>query len=641
MKYFLPKASTFVFAIVLAFPSMAQEFRTLDGSGNNQSFSDWGAAHTWVLYASENGYADGISAPAGPDRPNPRFISNQLFSQSTLLNDPRGMSAYTWAWGQFIDHDVTLVDDHPTEAMNIPVPPYDAFFDPNGTGTAMIPMKRSLYDPATGTSPANFRKHFNSISAFIDGSAVYGSNEARANWLRTFAGGKLKTSAGNLMPFNTTTGEQGAPVDPTAPNMAMPLPFVQKWFIAGDVRANENPFLAAIHTLFVREHNRLCEELAAQHPDWTDEQLYQQARKINSGEIAAIVYEEWLPALGVQLPAYSGYKFFTHPGIMNEFSAAAFRYGHTTINSTLLRMDHDGNPMPQGNILLRDAFFNPDAMMEVYGVEPYFQGMATVVQQDFDAKVIDDLRNFLFGPPGAGGMDLASINIQRGRERGLTDFNSMRQSFGLPPLESFTDLNSDPLMAQSLSFVYGGNIDAIDPWVGVVSESHVDGSMFGETAMSIVGKQFEALRDGDRYYYENDAWLSAEEKTWIKQTRLADVLRHNTSIEYLQADIFFAHPMVTGVEEQEIPASIALSVYPNPVGHTLYFVVENKVAGAATFQISDLQGRSVLQQSVQLGSGNNTVDIALPHTMAEGLYVLTVRKANGEMGHVKFVKKGI
>jgi hypothetical protein len=415
---------------------------------------------------------------------------------------------------------------------------------------------------------------------------------------------------------------------------------VQKWFVAGDVRANENPFLAAIHTLFVREHNRLCEELAAQHPEWQDEQLYQQARKINSGEIAAIVYEEWLPALGVQLPAYSGYKFFTHPGIMNEFSAAAFRYGHTTINSTLMRMDHNGNPMPQGNILLRDAFFNPDAMMEVYGVEPYFQGMATVVQQEFDAMVIDDLRNFLFGPPGAGGMDLAAINIQRGRERGLADFNAMRQSFGLPPLESFDELNPDPLLAQSLSFVYGGNIDAVDPWVGVVAESHSSGSMFGETALRIVGKQFEALRDGDRFYYENDAWLSAEEKAWIKQTRLADVLRRNTSIEYIQDDIFFAHPLATGVKEKTQHGRVALSVYPNPVGQRLYFVVENAVAGAAQFQISDMQGRSILQQPARLGSGNNTLDLQLPNTMADGLYILTVRRANGEMGHVKFVKKG-
>ncbi|MEZ4962894.1 MAG: peroxidase family protein [Saprospiraceae bacterium] len=640
MKYFLPKVLAFCMAFFTAFAAFAQQYRTLDGSGNNLSFPDWGAAHTWVLYAGAIGYADGVAQPGGTGRPNPRFISNQLFSQNTLLNDPRGMSAYAWAWGQFIDHDITLVEDHPVETMDISVPPFDAFFDPAGSGNATIPMKRSNYDPATGTSPANFRKHLNSISAFIDGSAVYGSDEARANWLRTFSGGKLRTSSGGLLPFNTTTGELDAPVDPGAPAMAMPLPFVSKWFVAGDVRANENPFLTAIHTLFVREHNRLCEQLAGQHPGWTDEQLYQQARKLNGGEIAAIVYEEWLPALGVELPAYTGYKFFTHPGIMNEFSAAAFRYGHTTINSTLCRMDHDGHTMPQGDILLRDAFFNPDALMEVYGVEPYFQGMATVVQQDFDAKVIDDLRNFLFGPPGAGGMDLAAINIQRGRDRGLPDYNTMRQSFGLPPVETFGDINPDPLLAQSLAFVYGGNVDDVDPWVGIVSESHMPGSLFGETAMGIVGKQFEALRDGDRFYYENDNGLTPGEKASIKQTRLADVVRRNTSVEYLQDDIFFAHPLVSAVAEGAATGHFSLAIYPNPVANVLHALVETSSPQAAELQVSDLQGRTVYRQGTTLGSGTNMLAIALPAGMPDGLYVLSVRKANGETGREKFLKTG-
>lgn len=641
MAKFTLKALCLSLLIPASITTWAQPNRSIDGTGNNMTFPSWGAAHTRLLYAGTLGYGDGISEPGGADRPNPRVISNQLFSQSTLLNDPRGMSAYTWVWGQFIDHDITLVEDHPIETMNVSVPPYDVFFDPTGTGTAVIPMFRSLYDPTTGTSYSNFRKHLNSITAYIDGSGVYGSDETRANWLRSFTGGKLRLSSGNMLPFNTTTGEQGDPVDPTAPGMAMPLPFVHKWFVAGDPRANENAFLTAIHTLFAREHNRLCDELAATHPDWNDEQLYQQARKLNGAEIQAIVYEEWLPAMGMNLPPYAGYQFTKNPGIMNEFSAAAFRYGHTTINNMLMRMDHDGHTMPQGNILLRDAFFNPDAMMEVSGIEPYMQGMATVVQQDFDAKVIDDLRNFLFGQPGSGGMDLVSLNIQRGRERGVADYNSLRISFGLPPVENFSDINSDPLLSQSLGFVYGGDVDNIDAWVGIVSEGHMEGSMFGETAMTIIGHQFENLRDGDRYYYENDLVLTQEEKAWIKQTRLADVIRRNTSINNIQDQIFFAEPLqVTGTHDVASAAANPL-VYPNPVGETLHFVVESTSAEKGHFQVVDMQGQVILQKEAALAAGNNMLAFDLPATTVNGIYILTVTTDNGQTGQSRFVKIGM
>lgn len=622
---------------VAAFPLLSQTNRSIDGTGNNQSFPEWGAGHTNLLYPGTVGYADGISEPAGAGLPHSRFVSNQLFAQSTLLNDTDGRSAYTWGWGQFIDHDVTFVENHPTEHVDIFVPPFDVFFDPAGTGTAVIPVARSAYDPASGTSTSNFRRHINSTTAFIDASAVYGPDQPRADWLRSHIGGKLKTSSGDMLPWNTTTGEADAPVDPNAPAMDMPFPFVDKLFVAGDFRANENPFLLGIHTLFVREHNRLCDEIANQNPNWTDEQIYQRARKLVGGQIAAITYEEWLPAIGLELPPYDGYKFFAHPGIMNEFSAAAFRYGHTTINHVMMRMDHDGNTMPQGNILLRDAFFNPNATMEVGGVEPCLQGMATVVQQDFDAKVIDDLRNFLFGAPGAGGMDLVAINIQRGRERGLPGYNTLRQNFGLPPVEDFSDINGDPLQAQMMAFVYG-EVDNVDPWVGIVSEAHLPGSMFGETAIAIVGQQLEALRNGDRFYYENDPDLTPDDKAWLKQTRLSEVIRRNTGIEHLQENVFFAEPLVSSSNEAGRTAHLSLGIFPNPVAQVLRFSVESKIGEGASFQVSDVQGRTLATQRLQLAPGSNQLAIALPDGAAPGVFVLTMLTESGKQGAGRFLK---
>lgn len=99
------------------------------------------------------GYADGVSEPAGLDRPNPRTISNVLFAQNAQTNDPRHRSSFTWAWGQFVDHDLVLAPDTPDEPYPISIPPYDFYFDPAGTGAVTIPMMRSVYLANSGTDP--------------------------------------------------------------------------------------------------------------------------------------------------------------------------------------------------------------------------------------------------------------------------------------------------------------------------------------------------------------------------------------------------------------------------------------------------------------------------------------------------------
>jgi hypothetical protein len=517
----------------------AQEFRTIDGSNNNLEHPEWGATHTQLKAIVQNGYADGISVPGGFDRPNPREISNALFAQGGPLSDPTHLSDFTWVFGQFIDHDITLTPDT-NEFFPIPVPSGDPMFDPMGTGQAIIPMSRSVFDPSTGNAPGNPRVHINEITAWLDASGVYGSSQERADWLRTFVDGKLKVSAGNMLPYNTLSGEQGDPIDPNAPHMDNPVGLTNVFYVAGDARANENPLLAAYHTLFVREHNRLCDDYVAKHPDWTDEEVYQHVRRMVSGMLQAIVFEEWLPAMGLRLPAYVGYNPYVDPRISNVFSTAAFRLGHTMLNGLILRVDADGNELPQGNIELKDAFFNPFALADT-GLDPFFKGMAIQVAQELDCKVVDDVRNFLFGPPGAGGLDLVSININRGRERGLPDFNSVRASLGLTPYTSFGQISSDSQESSALEQTYG-DVDKIDPWVGMLAEDPMPGAIFGPVLMKILKDQFRALRDGDRFYYENDSGLKASEKNMIRSTRMVDLIRRNTGVSIMQDQVFLAMP---------------------------------------------------------------------------------------------------
>jgi hypothetical protein len=621
--------------LFLGLSLVAQENRSMDGYGNNPNYPAWGAKGTNQRLMTPVGFADLISEPGGQDRPNPRVISNLIFHQDNSLPDATGLSDFAWLWGQFIDHDITLGPEDPNQPMSIPIPMGDRFFDPDSTGQAALHTLRSAYDPNTGSGVYDPRRFPNEISAFIDGSGVYGSDLERSLKLRTFIGGKLKTSAGNMLPYNTYNGEYDAPVDPTSPGMAMVSPYIKKWYIAGDVRANENILLTAMHTLFVREHNRVADEVALENPHWTDEQIYQKTRKIVGGIIQAIAYEEWLPVLGVELPPYTGYDTTDNPGIMNVFATAAYRYGHTVINSTIIRMDNDGYIMPEGNITLKEAFFNPPMLEESGGLDPLFNGMATQIEQDFDTKMITDLRNFLFGPPGAGGLDLAALNINRGRERGLADYNSIRMAFGLNYKSSFDEITSNEELSNLLEVAYG-DVNNIDPWVGFLAEEHMPNTLFGETVMYIMWRQFKNLRSGDRFYYENDNGLTVEEIDEIRNTRLADVIRRNTSIAGIQDDVFMAAEHTTATVAYQGQA-FDMTVYPNPGKERFQIMIETAEQGNGALEIFDLFGRQLMSNEVYVQNGENIYEVFLGNEYASGRYHarLTI---NNQVAQVPLVK---
>ena len=516
------------------------KYRTIDGTHNNLSNTEWGSAGENLKLLIPQAYTDGISLPAGLNRPNPREVSNVVSEQLANTTDPLGISDFCWVWGQFLDHDIGLTPDG-NEFFPIGVPSGDKMFDPFNTGQMIIPMMRNIFDPATGTSPDNPRRHPNIITAFIDGSNVYGSDKERADWLRSFEGGKLRVSAGNMLPYNTVTGEYEAEVDEAAPHMDDAVGVADKLFVAGDARANENILLLAFHTVFVREHNRLAEELAEKNPNWTDEELYQHARKINGGFIQSIVYNEFLPAMGIHLADYEGYNSGVNPQLSNIFTAAAFRVGHTLLNGNLQRVMLDGTPHPDGPVALRDAFFTPSLAREE-GIEIFLKGMGTQMQQELDASIVDDVRNFLFGPPGAGGLDLAAININRGRERGLPDLNTVRKGLGLRPYAIFSEINFSNINLSFNLLASYPNINSIDPWIGMLAERRLPGAIVGETLMEILTRQFTELRDGDRFYYMNDSVLSEEEKEMINKTTLNKILMRNTEIDLMQDNVFTAMP---------------------------------------------------------------------------------------------------
>lgn len=621
----------------LIFPQSidAQEIRSYDGFGNNVANPELGAAGMPLRQHMAPVYEDDIAAPTGTDRANPRMISNTLFDQSEKIDDDRNLSDFVWVFAQFLDHDITLVENSHSELAMIRVPAGDPLFDPMGSGQVMIPMLRSLPAPGTGTDMNNPRRFTNEITAFVDASNVYGSSELRADWLRSFVDGKMKVSEDNLLPFNTVDGTFNSSIDIDAPFMADDVGAAERLYVAGDVRANENLLLSAMHTIFVREHNRLCDEFKARFPSWSDEQLYQHARRYVSGMIQQITFEEWLPAMGVHLPEYQGYNPDLDPGMSNIFSAAAFRMGHTLLNGDLMRLDKEGNEIGQGNIALRDAFFNPIELLTGGGVDPLFQGMAFQVQQKMDCKVVDDVRNFLFGAPGAGGLDLAAININRGRERGLPDYNSIRAGFGLPRVTSFDQISADADAMQLMESTYG-SVDKIDAWVGMLAEDHMEDAMVGPTLMTIMMHQFSITRDGDRFYYEVDPGLSEADRAIISATKLSDIIMRNSGIDLMQEDVFVAEAPQQLLELE--PTHLNILSYPNPFVEGIETSVYSDRSAAIQIEVIDGTGRLLytMTDDVQVGTNTFTLDMNSQNWPA-GIYTVLAR-INDRVASSKVIK---
>lgn len=508
--------------------SEAWTVRPIDGWGANPSHPAWAAVDDHLLRESGPFYDDGVASPTGADRPNPRTLSNEVFAQDGSVPNP-SRSDFLWTWGQFLDHDLGLTEGV-EEFLPVEVPTGDPVFDPESTGTARIPFRRALFDHATGTGPGNPRRQVNQVTGYIDASNVYGSDATRASWLRTGVGGLLRTSSrpgGDLLPYND--GTQPNAGSPEVPDLSTDL------FVAGDIRANEQPTLCVMHTLFVREHNLQAHRLARRlglDPVTDDEAIYQEARRIVIAEIQAITYREFLPALlgrGVLGP-YRGYRESVHPGISATFSTAAYRLGHTLLSSQLQRLRPDGTSVPEGPLALRDAFFSSTpAQLEVFGLEPFLRGLAAQHSQELDVRVIDDVRNFLFETPvpGMRGFDLVALNLQRGRDMGLGSFNQVRGDFGLRPVGDFADLTRDADLAATLSLLYG-DIDDLDPFVGLLAEDDLPGRMVGPTLMRILRDQFRRSRDGDPFWYERT--LTARERVYVERSTLSAIIRRNTSI---------------------------------------------------------------------------------------------------------------
>jgi peroxidase len=606
----------------------ATGFRPIDEVGNNVANPTQATAGTDLLRLSPAAYADGTSAPSLPQNSSARVISDILNNQAVPGNpsediatiDQNSLSDFGYAWGQFVDHDIDLTPTSSTETLQILADPND----PSQMGNQTF--GRSIYDPNTGTT--NPRQQINAVTSYLDLSQVYGSTNAIADALRTHVGGLLKTSPGNMLPYDNSTyftPDQLAIINMANDSGAVPT---ENLFVTGDVRGNENIELTTLQTLFLRNHNLIATQLHQEHPSWSDEQLYQEARKINIAEYQYITYTQYLPdLLGPNaLSSYSGYNPNVDAAIATEFSTVAFRFGHSLLSSDIGRHDNNGqdiNVTGGAEISLAEDFFDPNLLNPTGAVDsltgkggsdigPILKAEADGVAQAMDLLAVNDVRNLLFANGGLqdNGQDLMARDVERARDDGIGTYNQVRVAYGLKPVTSFAQITSNVTVQQELQAAYG-SVNNIDPFEGGLAEDHAPGSDMGPLFTKILADQFTRLRDGDRFFYLNEQLNRDELNIFQKGNTLAEVIEANTPVTNLQKDVFLFQASISGTVFSGGPRNTSTQTQLHGVkGITVE--LEDASGNVLATTVTDSQGRYSFNQlsgpsaDPAIGSGVST-----------------------------------
>lgn len=391
---------------------------------------------------------------------NERQLSNEYFNQpdEESVVDPRGLNTLAVVFGQFLDHDITLTVTDPDAKLTI----------------EFLNVTRTVKDPIT-------RETKTLISPGIDGSTIYGdaANPWKLQWLRVPNSCHLNTS---VSPINPNVGPL-LPLNYSTPGAD---------FMAGDERSDEHSTLTSIHTLFVREHNRLCD--SAIFPlDWTEEEKFWKVRQTVIAMIHRITYYEWLPAFfGTQTHLLnSNFRRGSGHRMADVFAGAAFRFGHSMIPNRI------------GDFHLMEMFFNI-SMIQSLGIDYFLDASAGTPAQKCDLKVVNALRNVMFASNSNPGEDLITRNLFRGRD------------IGLPTYEEICICYQTPAIV----------IEGIeDPMIGMLNEPLVQGSSLPRTLATVIAEQFNRLRQNNEILN-----LGSPFQSIVQTTTIGSLIRRNTNI---------------------------------------------------------------------------------------------------------------
>merc|ERR1719341_73779 len=524
--------------------ALSNPFRRIDGWCNNLREKSWGGAGTAFKRLVPDAYEDHVSRPRNVPV-SPREVSNGLHAanmefSSVEANANAGdrvgplstthTSHMHMQFGQFLDHDISITPEAELDCCNLEFLAKDK--QSRNPRCFNVPVtKRNFLGHSCFSFTSRWKQpveQMNGVTAFIDGSQIYGSDKRTSFGLRDqkrLSGGRFVFSSASLKTHDLFRSENL----PRRSQCQFPThePQIKDGLTAGDVRVTIQPTLASIQTLFLKEHNRIVRglrpivsrELRKQsklrklEELEVEELVFQIARQLVGAQLQNIVYREYLPiVLGVRAHGNLGstdtrYNPTVDPSVLNEFATVAFRYGH----SQVLRLfqgvsrwaleffffDRDGDRFVTGNLTAEPEPEPGTNWMHEMG------GSSSQKAAASDLPVVDDLRNKLFFNINGGVPDdLVSRNIQRAREHGIPSYGVLREACGMSSLTSRgapPEINDDTWAR--LMRVYKNNPRHIDPFTGGLAETTpADGSV-GPLFACIIKKQFESLRDGDRFFF--------------------------------------------------------------------------------------------------------------------------------------------
>jgi hypothetical protein len=525
-------------------PDGVQFFRTADGTWNNLSEPKEGAANVRF----PRNVSRLASWPENGTRlmtPNPAEVSHLLLSRG-----PNGMKEVPFlnmlaaSWIQFMVHD--WVSHHTAPTGDV----YEVVLPPDHPARKLF-YQTTLYVPKTEADPTRSPQDaglppttINEVTSWWDGSQIYGSDQKTLDDLRAFRDGKLTIDERGHLPIGTRGIEQTG--------------YNRDWWVG----------LSMMHTMFVREHNAICEMLKRHYPEWDDARLFNVARLINAAVMAKIHTIEWTPAIlpnrGLYLAMHANWyglaettlhsdpksrrirRAFKIPnaeiggivgnatdkhgkpyGLSEEFTEI-YRMHELLPDAVVLRSMRDGRSLgvvPLAQTRQRGAH----ALSERFGFVDLFYSFGN---QHPGQLVLNNYPRTLqqLTIPGNPVFDLGAVDILRARERGVPRYNEYRRQVGLMPIRVFEDLTSDPKELATLKRVYNHDVELIDMQIGSRAESQrPTGFGFGETLFQIFILNASRRLEADRFFTESytEEVYTKEGLAWVDDATLkAVLLRH-------------------------------------------------------------------------------------------------------------------
>ena len=440
--------------------------------------------------------------------PSPRVISRELLARRTFI-PATTLNLLAAAWIQFETHNwFSHGLPEPGNEFKIPLQPDDDW--PERVDGCMQ-IRRTIPDATPRETWLGATPTFRNINShWWDAGQIYGSSRARQMEIRSYADGKIRVGPDDGM----------LPEDPPHPGVDL-AGFNDNWWVG----------LSLLHNLFVREHNVLCDALKVRYPAWSDEELFQRARLINSALIAKIHTVEWTPgilahpALDFGMHAnWSGVPFRVMRAVLGKNNEAAYGiigsptdqhsapYAMTEEFTSVYRL-HPLVP-DEMNVRRLDAGAqercdlvdmqgsSTRSFMERHGFVNLLYSFGT---NHPGAISLYNYPNFLrrFEKVGQPLMDMAAIDIMRDRERGVPRYNRFRELLGRGRVKTFEEITSIPGAAAKMREIYKDDVDRVDLLVGLLAEDLPDGFGFSDTAFRIFILMASRRLKSDRFFTDD------------------------------------------------------------------------------------------------------------------------------------------